>query len=179
MESPTPVQFMVAFALRFSAPVTKTMSAPEITCQSFDELSNSDLYDMLKLRSAVFVVEQDCVFPDMDDYDQQAQHILLKVDDRLVAYARLLAAGTKYQGGPSIGRVVTDESVRRDGYGRILMSAAVARCRELWPGETVIISAQQYLENFYCSFGFTTVSEPYLEDGIYHLEMHLEGSPDS
>lgn len=148
------------------------MSAPEISCQSFDELSNQDLYELLKLRSAVFVVEQNCVFPDMDDCDQAAWHLLFKVDGVLVAYARLLAAGSKYD-GPSIGRVVTAESVRRDGYGRALMTESISYCQKLWPGETIIISAQQYLEDFYKSFGFVTVSEPYLEDDIYHLEMHL------
>jgi len=151
------------------------MPAPEFSCQSFDELSNNDLYELLKLRSAVFVVEQNCVFPDMDDCDQAAMHLLVKVDGILVAYARLLAAGSKYD-GPSIGRVVTAESVRRDGYGRALMAESINYCKKLWPGETIIISAQQYLEEFYKSFGFETVSEPYLEDDIYHLEMHLKTS---
>lgn len=149
------------------------MSDLQVYCQSFHELSNDDLYDLLRLRSAVFVVEQDCVYLDTDGYDQSAMHLLLKSEGKLLAYARLLPAGTKYPTSPSIGRVLTDQSVRRDGFGKVLVSAAIAECRKLWPGQTIIISAQQYLENFYRSFGFNIESEPYLEDGIPHLEMHL------
>ncbi len=151
------------------------MPSIETTCLPFHELSNTDLYDLLKLRSAVFVVEQDCVFPDMDDCDQEAMHVLVKVDGELVAYTRLLPAGFKYK-GTSIGRVVTAASVRRDGYGRLLMEESIKHCVALWPGETIMISAQQYLEKFYRSFGFETKSEPYLEDGILHIEMHLDTS---
>ncbi len=147
---------------------------PEVktTCVPFKDLTNSDLYELLKLRSAVFVVEQDCVFPDMDDCDQKAMHVLLKVADELVAYARLLPAGLKYD-GVSIGRVVTAASVRRDGYGKVLMQESIKHCQRLWPESTIKISAQQYLEDFYKGFGFTTESEPYFEDGILHIEMHL------
>ena len=149
------------------------MSELLFTCLDFEQLSNTELYGLLRLRSAVFVVEQDCVFQDMDDLDAQALHLLGKVDKRIVAYARLLPRPLKYD-GVSIGRVVTDETVRRFGYGRQLMAEAVMRCRQQWPDQPIIISAQQYLEKFYQGYGFRTVSEPYLEDGIKHLEMRLE-----
>lgn len=148
------------------------MSELLFTCLEFEKLSNAELYDLLRLRSAVFVVEQDCVFLDTDGLDAQSMHLLGKVDGELVAYARLLPGRLKYE-GVSIGRVVTSTAVRRAGHGRQLMAEAVARCRQLWPDQPIIISAQQYLEKFYQGFGFKTVSAPYLEDDIYHLEMHL------
>lgn len=147
------------------------MSDLSFFCSSFDDLSNTDLYAAMKLRADVFVVEQDCVFPDMDNCDQQAFHVLGKLDGEVVCYARLLAAGVKYP-GPSIGRVVTASKVRRFGYGKLLMEESIQACSTLWPGQPIIISAQQYLEKFYQGFGFETRSEPYLEDGILHLEMH-------
>jgi len=147
-------------------------SDPVFICQSFQELSNDDLYDLLKLRSDVFVIEQDCLFPDMDDCDQDAMHLLMKLDGVVLGYARLLPAGSKYD-QPSIGRVVTAQSVRRGGYGRMLLTESIKHCRRLWPESSIVISAQERLENFYQGFGFVTASKPYLEDGISHLEMHL------
>lgn len=149
------------------------MSALLFTCLDFEQLGNTELYDLLRLRSEVFVVEQDCVFLDMDGLDAPSMHLLGKVGNRLVAYARLIPGQLKYD-GVSIGRVVTAESVRRCGYGRQLMTEAVRRCQQLWPEQPIIISAQQYLQQFYQGFGFRTVSDPYLEDGIYHLEMRLD-----
>jgi len=151
------------------------MSELLFSCLEFDQLDNADLYDLLQLRSAVFVVEQDCVFLDQDGLDDQSLHLLGKVDNKLVAYARLLPKQVKYD-GVSIGRVVTSENARRFGYGRQLMAEAIARCQQRWPDQPIVISAQQYLEEFYQSFGFATVSAPYLEDGIYHLEMRIEAT---
>ena len=138
--------------------------------KSFDELSNGQLYDLLKLRSEVFVVEQNCVFLDMDDKDQQSHHLLGYLDGKLVAYTRLLPAGLAYD-HPSIGRVVTSPSVRRSGAGRLLMTESIRCCAILF-GETPIqIGAQLYLKSFYESFGFRQISEVYLEDGIEHIYM--------
>lgn len=148
------------------------MSDLTLHCVSFPELNNAQLYALLQLRSAVFVVEQNCAFQDMDDYDQQAWHILGDLDGKLVCYARLLAPGDKHEGA-SIGRVVSHQSIRRDGHGKALMAYCVDKCRQYWPDATVVISAQQYLEAFYRGFGFHPIRGPYMEDGIPHLEMHL------
>lgn len=147
------------------------MSELLFTCRQFEQLSNSELYELLRLRSQVFVVEQDCVYLDQDGLDAQALHLLGKVDGRLLAYARLLPAAVKYEDAVSIGRVVTAATARRSGYGRRLLTEAIAHCQRIWPQQPITISAQQYLEQFYQGFGFATVSEPYLEDGIPHLQM--------
>jgi ElaA protein len=140
----------------------------------FAELSSEQLYALLKLRSEVFVVEQDCIYLDLDDRDQQAWHVLGLQDDSLVCYARLLPPGSRFP-EPSIGRVVSAASVRRFGYGRQLMQAAITACQRQWPGQEIRISAQQYLEAFYQSLGFLSCSAPYQEDGIDHVEMRLPG----
>ncbi len=138
--------------------------------KSFDELSNGQLYDLLKLRSEVFVVEQNCVFLDMDDKDQESHHLLGYHHGKLIAYTRLLPAGLSYD-VPSIGRVVTSPAARRCGAGKVLMTESIRCCGILF-GETPIrIGAQLYLKNFYESFGFHQVSEVYLEDGIEHIYM--------
>ncbi len=119
------------------------------------------------------MVEQDCVFQDMDNCDQQAIHVLGYRGEELVCYARLLPYGVKYD-AVSIGRVVSAASARRDGCGRALMAFCVRECAKRWPQYPIVISAQQYLEKFYISFGFKTVKGPYMEDDIPHLEMHLQ-----
>jgi ElaA protein len=138
----------------------------EWVCRSFDDLSVHELYAVMRLRSEVFVVEQNCVYLDPDGYDDRAMHLLGYADGELVAYARIFAPGIKYEEA-SIGRVITSAAVRGTGAGQELMREAVARCA---PGP-IRIGAQQYLERFYGSFGFVRVSEPYDEDGIAHVEM--------
>jgi ElaA protein len=139
----------------------------------FDALSPRDVYDLLALRSAVFVVEQNCPFLDPDDCDQDAWHLLGRADDdRLVAYLRGLAPGVKYP-EPSIGRVIVAESMRSTGVGRALMREGIPRVRALWPGRAIVIGAQQRLETFYRSLGFVSEGEVYLEDGIDHVTMRL------
>lgn len=150
------------------------MSALSLRCLSFTALSNDELYALLRLRSEVFVVEQDCVFLDMDDSDQQALHVLGETDRGLMAYARLLPPGAKYPQASSIGRVVSSLQARRDGHGRTLMAYCIECCQGHWPEAEIRISAQQYLEAFYSSFGFEVQRGPYLEDGIPHLEMRLK-----
>ena len=125
---------------------------------------------MYRLRVAVFIVEQDCVFQDVDGADPRCSHLLGYSGDELVAYARLLPAGVKFD-DPSIGRVITAPSVRRTGMGKVLMSEAMKRASQLWPGAQLRIGAQAHLERFYNGFGFTKVGEPYDEDGILHIEM--------
>ena len=139
-----------------------------------DELTGREVHDILQARSAVFVVEQACVFQDMDGADPESWHLFCREDDRLAAYCRLVPAGVKFP-EPSIGRVITTSAVRGTGMGRSLMQEALRRSRALWPGMAVRIGAQQRLEGFYASLGFVTDSEPYDEDGIPHVEMIRRG----
>lgn len=146
------------------------------SCLRFDELNTENLYQILQLRSEVFVVEQDCVYQDMDGFDQEGLHVMgmLSTGDeaQLVCYARLLPPGAKYEGA-SIGRVVTKKSARGDGVGKALMLNSLAFCEENWPDKAITISAQQYLQKFYTELGFETLSEPYDEDSIPHIRMQL------
>ena len=140
------------------------------TCQTFPQLSADELYAILRLRAEVFVVEQDCVYQDVDNNDQQALHLLGRHAAELACYARLLSPGLKYTGA-SIGRVVTAPAARGTGLGRELMVQALGQCEQRWPDAEVTISAQHHLAKFYASLGFETVSEPYMEDGIPHIAM--------
>jgi ElaA protein len=140
----------------------------------FSELTPQDLYAVVRLREAVFIVEQQCAYPDADGRDPQAWHLLGWSDQQnrrdLVAYARIFEPGFRYTEG-SIGRVVTAPGVRGTGVGRTLMAEALRRLENLAPGQTMKIAAQRRLEKFYVEFGFRTVSAPYEEDGIIHVDM--------
>ncbi len=139
--------------------------------KSFDTLSNSELYSMLRLRSEVFVVEQDCVYLDLDNYDQNAHHLIaLNAENKVLCCARIVAPGVKYAGA-SIGRIVTSPSLRGTGRGKALVREAIDACCILYPEAAITISAQQHLEAFYAAFDFETTSPPYLEDGIPHIQM--------
>lgn len=138
--------------------------------KSFEELSNQELYAIIRLRNEVFVVEQDCVFQDADNKDQLAYHVMIKVDDFLVAYSRVLPAGASYA-EVSIGRVVSDIKARRTGAGRRLMKDSLKFILDTYGHCTVRIGAQTYLNAFYKSLGFEDAGETYLEDGIEHIEM--------
>jgi ElaA protein len=140
----------------------------------FDELTAREVHDILQARSAVFVVEQACVFQDMDGADTGSWHLFSRAEGDIAAYCRLLPAGMKFA-EPSIGRVITLPGVRGTGLGRALMQEALRRARDLWPGQAIRISAQRHLDGFYGSLGFVTDSEPYDEDGIPHVEMVLRG----
>ncbi len=141
-------------------------------CLRFDDLGVRQLHDVLALRSEVFVVEQQCVFLDIDGLDPQVWHLLGSADDgRLLAYARLLPPGLKSPTDAVIGRVVTSPAARGSGVGRALMAEAVAHCGRLWPGHAITLHAQAHLERFYDGFGFAPIGEPYIEDGIPHIEM--------
>ena len=136
----------------------------------FDELTPRALYALLQARQDVFVLEQQCLFQDLDDADEKALHLLGSVEGKLVAYLRIFAPGVKHA-EVCIGRVLTTRDVRRTGAGRLLMAEGLRHVEERFPGQRVRIGAQQYLEAFYASFGFATVSAPYDEDGIPHVEM--------
>jgi ElaA protein len=139
--------------------------------KTFEELTNTELYALLRLRSEVFVVEQECIFPDMDNSDQQAVHVLgYDEEGELVAYTRLFSPGIKYDQA-SIGRVVTAQKVRGTGAGRALMEQSIAMVEARFGKGPIKIGAQQYLQKFYTSLGFVQSSEMYLEDKIPHIEM--------
>ncbi len=137
----------------------------------FAELGVDNLYDALQLRSRVFVLEQG-PYLDADGIDRHAWHLLARAAPQgaLLGYLRVVDPGIKYV-EPSIGRVVVAREQRGQGAGRALMAQGVAGCERLWPGQPIRISAQARLERFYDSLGFARVGEPYLEDGIPHLEM--------
>lgn len=139
-------------------------------CVPFEGLSANDVYDLLQLRSAVFVLEQNCVFQDIDGADRQALHVLGHVDGALQAYARCFAAGVKFPEA-SIGRVVIGPSLRATGAGHLLMQQAMAALAQQWGAQSVRIGAQARLERFYAVHGFVVASAPYLEDNIAHIEM--------
>jgi ElaA protein len=144
------------------------------TCVPFSALSVQQLYDLLALRSEVFVVEQHCVFLDIDGLDPETWHLLGHGENgALKAYARLIPPGLKSPDA-LIGRVVTSPTARSGGVGRTLMTEAVAQCERRWPGHALSLHAQAHLERFYASFGFRPVGEPYIEDGIPHIEMRKE-----
>ena len=140
----------------------------------FSELTPHDLYAVVQLREAVFIVEQNCPYPDADGRDPTAWHLLGWVEGpserTLVAYARIFEPGVRYREG-SLGRVVTAPAVRRSGIGKALMAEALRRIESLAPGQSIKIAAQRRLEDFYLGFGFRTISAPYEEDGIMHVDM--------
>lgn len=138
----------------------------------FDELTPREVHDLYQARVAVFVLEQNCPFQDLDGADPLCWHLLGTGDSPgpLLAYCRLVPPGVKFE-EPSIGRVLTTEKARRTGAGRELMREALAQAGRLWPGKAIRIGAQRHLERFYAEFGFAQASEPYDEDGIPHIEM--------
>lgn len=137
---------------------------------AFDALSVAGLYALLQLRSAVFVLEQNCVFQDMDGADAQAMHLMGWRDGQLLAYARCFPAGIKFTEA-SIGRVVTSKRVRGSGLGHLLIEQALAAVATHWGRQAVRIGAQARLKSFYTGHGFADAGIAYVEDGIEHLEM--------
>ena len=139
--------------------------------KTFEELSTKALYEILQLRTAIFVVEQDCPYQECDGKDLDSIHVMGFHKGQLIAYARIVPKGISYQEGISIGRVVVDKNYRMLSAGIELMRQATAYCADKYPTEAVIISAQQYLIAFYEKFGFRTKGDIYLEDDIPHIQM--------
>lgn len=142
------------------------------TCKPFDELTTRELYAVLQLRSEVFVVEQNCVFQDMDNKDQVSWHLMGWQGNLLAAYTRLVPAGISFEEA-SIGRVITSPKMRKSGTGRLLMKKSIETTYSIFGNTPIRIGAQLYLKKFYESFGFQQSSKIYLEDGIEHIEMLL------
>lgn len=142
-------------------------------CKKFDDLNPHELYAILQLRNIVFVVEQNCVYPDLDNKDQLSFHFMGWEAHKLAAYTRLVPKGVSYPDYPAIGRVVTSPDVRKTGIGRDLMNLSIQKCHELFGASPIKIGAQLYLKKFYESLGFIQANDMYLEDGIEHVEMIL------
>ncbi|WP_443947545.1 GNAT family N-acetyltransferase [Pedobacter sp. AW1-32] len=138
--------------------------------KSFSELSNQELYQILNLRNEVFIIEQNCIYPDTDFKDQHCHHLMFFKELKLVAYARLVPAGISFD-EVSIGRVITHSSARGTGLGKILMRKAMDECRLIYGNVPIRIGAQCYAKAFYNTLGFEESGEEYLEDGIPHIEM--------
>jgi ElaA protein len=144
--------------------------------RSFQELSPDELYEILRLRALVFVVEQQCAYLDMDGADRRAHHLFSRAADGSVeGYLRVLAPGVRYE-EPSIGRVVSHPELRRSGLGIELLREGIRRTRLEYPGMSIRINAQSRLEEFYKKLEFVTVSDRYELDGIEHVEMLLRAT---
>lgn len=137
---------------------------------AFDELTVQQLYTYLQLRVNVFVVEQKCPYPELDGYDEKAYHLAYLENEKLLAYARILPPGVKYD-RISIGRVIVSEEVRGRGFAKELMKESLVFIQKNWPNQEVQLQAQTHLRSFYGSFGFDPISEDYDEDGIPHVDM--------
>ena len=142
----------------------------EVIIKSFNELNLEELYEILRLRSKVFVVEQNCVYQDLDNKDNKAIHVIGKKNNVIVAYTRLFKPGDYFKNA-SIGRVVVQKEERKYGYGREIMLASLDATEKKIGKVKVEISAQVYLKNFYKDLKFKEVGNEYLEDGIPHIRM--------
>ena len=141
--------------------------------KSFDELNKNELYDLLKLRSEVFVVEQNCVYQDIDDKDIKGTHFFGQDGSDLIAYLRVMEVGVLYPNHMSIGRVVVKQTHRNKKLGNEILANAIDFCRKKFPKTPIKISAQTHLKSFYNQLGFEFKGEAYLEDGIPHCAMYL------
>jgi ElaA protein len=135
----------------------------------FGDFSAALLYEVLRFRQAIFVVEQASPFPDFDGLDQGALHLLLRVDGALAGYARLIPDPGKAR--VAIGRVAVAAPLRRQGLARLLMAEALARCRHDYPDHTIALTAQTYLAPFYEALGFRMTSAPFDDYGLRHVDM--------
>lgn len=142
----------------------------KISVKTFEELTTTELHNILQLRSEVFVVEQDCVYQDIDGKDFKALHVIGEKDGKVVAYTRCFDKGIYFK-ETAIGRVVVAINFRKYGYGHHIMKASVDAIKNRFETEIIKLSAQTYLTTFYESHGFKAVGEGYLEDGIPHIAM--------
>ena len=141
-----------------------------IRVKSFKDLNTTELYNILQLRSDVFVIEQDCIYEDIDGKDQKSLHVLGFKDEKLVAYTRIFKPGDYFEDA-SIGRVVVAQNYRNHEYGYDIMKASIKAVKVNYNTETILISAQVYLKKFYNNLGFFETGDEYLEDGIPHIKM--------
>ena len=146
----------------------------KIHIKKFEEITAAELYNILKLRSAVFVVEQNCVYQDLDGKDKEAIHIFTESNNEIISYTRIFKRGDYYKDNPSIGRVVVKKSERGKDLGKKIMIKSINYIKENSESEKIELSAQKYLDKFYKELGFYTKGGEYLEDGIPHQRMFLD-----
>ena len=139
--------------------------------KKFCELSTEEIYNILKLRSEVFVVEQNCVYQDIDEKDQKATHLFIEKNNEIIAYTRIFKKGDYYEENPSIGRVVVSKKERGKNLGKEIMLNSVEFIKKELEGRKIELSAQKYLDKFYKDLDFYSEGEDYLEDGIPHQRM--------
>jgi ElaA protein len=143
--------------------------------KAFKDLTVDELYAILQLRETVFIVEQNCIYNDIDNLDQECYHLFSEDQNtgKIIAYTRLVPANIKFD-VPAVGRLISDKNYRGKGLGRALMVKSIEEVCRIFNTNVVKISAQTYLLNFYVSLGFKPISQPYDEDGIEHVDMILE-----
>ena len=146
---------------------------PNFIWRNFNSISKDELYDVLSLRQRVFIIEQDCFYEDLDYSDQDANHLLLYRDNKLIGYSRVFSPGIKYDAA-SIGRIVTDLDYRGKGYGRSITQESIKFLKNNYPESDITISAQYRLVDFYENIGFEREGSVYLEDDIDHIKMTLK-----
>ncbi|WP_330111865.1 GNAT family N-acetyltransferase [Cetobacterium somerae] len=144
-----------------------------VICKKFNELTLEELYEILKLRSEVFVVEQNCIYNDIDGKDLTSSHIMIKENGKIKAYLRALQPGVSYEDA-SLGRVLVSPDARGKGYAKTIVTKGVEYILNNFNTTKITIGAQEYLKNFYSEIGFKPISEVYDEDGIPHLDMTFE-----
>lgn len=142
----------------------------KIEIKKFEELTLKEFYDIAKIRSDIFVVEQNCIYNDLDDKDQEAIHIMLKDKNEIKAYLRVLKPGVSYSDA-SLGRVAVVKSARRNGFAQQVVKEGIKYIVQNFKDNKITIGAQEYLTEFYKNLGFEIISDTYLEDGIKHIDM--------
>lgn len=143
----------------------------ETFVKRFDELTVDELYEILKLRADVFVIEQQCIYPDIDQKDRKSLHVFVKDQNEIVAYLRVLEKGISFD-EVGIGRVIS--KYRRKGLGTVVLKVGIQAAKEIYHADEIIIEAQTYAKSFYELQGFVQCSEEFLEDGIPHIKMNLK-----
>ncbi len=145
----------------------------KIEVKEFNELRLEELYEIFRLRSEVFVVEQECIYNDIDGKDLDSVHIMIKDEGRMQAYLRVIKQGVSYE-DCSIGRVLVAKEARGKGLARRIVSEGIRHITKVWNEKRITIGAQEYLKGFYESLGFKGMSDVYMEDGIPHMDMRYE-----
>ena len=145
----------------------------KITVFKYQDLGSDRLYEILKIRSEVFVVEQKCAYQDLDNKDEKALHVIGEKNNKIIAYTRIFKKGDFFKNS-SIGRVLVKKTYRNKDYGRKIMTSSIEKLKKDPKEETIELSAQKYLLKFYSEFGFEKVGEEYLEDNIPHIKMILK-----
>jgi ElaA protein len=142
-------------------------------CKHFNQLDTQTLYDILRIRVDIFVVEQTCYYPELDGIDclKDTLHVYAIEEGKIIAYLRCIAPGETYEHDSAIGRVLINEQARGRGLGHDLIKAGIKACEQAWPAHDIHLSAQEHLQSYYLQHSFETVSDMYLEDHIPHINM--------